>query len=50
MREIRSQLTTNFASARHWRRFDKGSIRVSEGVLGDSERHPRPLLSSSYGP
>src|ERR1700736_75220 len=30
--------------------FDKGSISVSEGVLGGSGSHPRPLLSISYGP
>ena len=27
-----------------WRGFDKGSISVSEGVLGGSGSHPRPLL------
>jgi hypothetical protein len=30
--------------------FDKGSISVSERVLGGSGSHPRPLLSISYGP
>ena len=30
--------------------FDKGSISVSEGVLGVSGSHPYPLLSISYGP
>lgn len=31
------------------REFVKGSIGVSEGVLGDSGSHPYPSLSISYG-
>ena len=32
------------------RRFVKSSISVSEGFLGGSGSHPRPLRSISFGP